>query len=399
MSTEILHDTLPAITLKPREERRLLNGHLWVFSNEIAAINGAPERGALVRVRASRGFTLGTGIYNPQSLIAVRITSRSDEPLDTDWFRKRIGRALRLREQLFPGERTYRLLHSESDGVPGVIADRFDRVIVVQIAAAGMEDRREMLYDALMEIDGVEGIVERNDQGLRTLEGLPERVGVVRGTADVQTISDGILQYRIDPLGGQKTGFYLDQRDNRIAMGRYMTRGRVLDLFSNYGGFALHARHAGADEVIAVDSSALAVRSIQENAELNGLDNITLRTNDVFSELHERKQNNELFDVVIADPPPFARSKKHVAAARKKYVELFSLSLGLLVPDGTAFLATCSHHITRETFMEMLRESLVKSRRHGIILEERGAAPDHPLHPAMPETGYLHGAVVRVLSY
>jgi 23S rRNA (cytosine1962-C5)-methyltransferase len=399
MSTEELHDKLPAITLKPREERRLLNGHLWVFSNEIAGIDGAPERGALVRVRASRGFSLGTGIYNPQSLIAVRITSRSDEPLDTDWFRRRIARALYLREELFPGERTYRLLHSESDGIPGVIADRFDGVIAVQIAAAGMEDRREMLYDALMELEGVEGIVERNDQGLRTLEGLPERVGIVRGSADIQTISDGILRYRIDPLGGQKTGFYLDQRDNRIAMRRYMTHGRVLDLFSNFGGFALHARHAGADEVIAVDSSAIAVRSIQENAELNGLGEITLRTNDVFSELHERKMNNESFDVVIADPPPFARSKKHVAAARKKYVELFSLSLGLLVPDGTAFLATCSHHITRETFMEMIRESLVKSKRHGIILEERGAAPDHPLHPAMPETGYLHGAVVRVVSW
>jgi 23S rRNA (cytosine1962-C5)-methyltransferase len=389
-------DNLPRITLKPREERRLLHGHHWVFSNEIAQIEGEAERGALVRVHASRGFAIGVGIYNPNSLIAVRITSRSNEPLDIDWFRSRIARALRLRGQLYPGQTTYRLLHSESDGVPGVIADRFDKVIAVQIAAAGMEDRRDLLFDALMELDGVEGIVERNDQGLRALEGLPERVGIVRGTADVQTISDGVLRYRIDPLGGQKTGFYLDQRDNRLAMRRYMTRGRVLDLFSNYGGFALHARHAGAEEVVAVDSSALAVRSIQENMELNGLDGIELRTNDVFSELGERKLAGETFDVVIADPPPFARSKKHVPAARKKYVELFSLSLGLLAPDGVAFLATCSHHITRDTFMEMIRESLVKARRQGIILEERGAGPDHPVHPAMPETGYLHGGIVRI---
>jgi 23S rRNA (cytosine1962-C5)-methyltransferase len=169
----------------------------------------------------------------------------------------------------------------------------------------------------------------------------------------------------------------------------------VLDLYSNYGGFALHACSAGADEVVAVDSSALATRLIEQNCELNGLRPITTRTNDVFSELHERHAAGERFDVIIADPPPFARSKKHVSAARRKYVELFSLTLDLLHPDGVAFLASCSHHITRDTFMEMLRESLVKARQHGIILEERGAGPDHPVHPAMPETGYLHGAVVR----
>jgi 23S rRNA (cytosine1962-C5)-methyltransferase len=389
-------DPLPVITLKPREERRLLNGHLWVFSNEIDRVEGEAARGSLVRIAASRGFTIGVGIFNPNSLIAVRLTSRSDEPLDSDWFRSRIARALRLRERLFPGERTYRLLHSESDGVPGVIADRFEKVIAVQIVSAGMEERREMLYDALMEIEGVEGIVERNDQALRALEGLPERVGIVRGSADIQVISDGVLRYQIDPLGGQKTGFYLDQRENRLAMRRFMAGGRVLDLFSNFGGFALHARHAGATEVIAVDSSALAIRSIEGNVKLNGLEPIALRTNDVFSELHERTIAGEKFDVVIADPPPFARSKKHVAAARKKYVELFSLSLGLLAPEGIAFLATCSHHVTRDTFMEMLRESLVRSKRQGVIIEERGASPDHPVHPAMPETGYLHGAIVRV---
>jgi 23S rRNA (cytosine1962-C5)-methyltransferase len=400
--TDVITDTATTaaatatVILKPREERRLMNGHLWVFSNEIDRVEGSAERGSLVQVLASRGIPMGVGIFNPNSLIAVRLTGHSGEALDIEWFRSRIARALRLRERLFPGERTYRLLHSESDGVPGVIADRFDRVIAVQIAAAGMEERREMLYDALMELDGVEGIVERNDQGLRTLEGLPERVGIVRGTADPQVISDGILRYGLDPLGGQKTGFYLDQRENRRAMRRFMGGGRVLDLFSNDGGFALHASHAGADEVIAVDSSAAAIGSIERNVELNGLRPIILRTNDVFSELHERKMAQEKFDVVIADPPPFARSKKHIAAARKKYVELFSLSLGLLAPDGIAFLATCSHHITRETFLEILRESLTRARRQGIIIEERGASPDHPVHPAMPETGYLHGAVVRV---
>jgi len=389
------NDSLPTITLKPREERRLRHGHLWVFSNEIARADGEIPPGALVRVMAGHGAPLGVGIYNPHSLIAVRMTSRASAPLDLAWFRGRIGRALALREKLFPGERTYRLLHSEADGVPGVIVDRFDRVAVVQIAALGMEDRRELLYDALMEIEGIDGIVERNDNPLRTLEGLPQRVGIGRGVADPQIISDGRLRYHLDPLGGQKTGFYLDQRANRLAMRPFAAGGRVLDLFSNYGGFALHARDAGASSVIAVDSSALAVAEIERNRVLNGIGPIETRVADVFSELVELQTAKETFDVVIADPPPFARSKKNVVAARKKYVELFAGSLGLLGTSGFAFLATCSHHITRETFLEIVRESLFRARRAGTILEERGASPDHPVHPAMPETGYLHGVIIR----
>ncbi|KXK53971.1 MAG: class I SAM-dependent rRNA methyltransferase [Chlorobi bacterium] len=386
----------PTLTLKPREERRLLNGHLWVFSNEIQTVDSSAGRGDVVRVSSAAGKLMGVAIYNPNSLIAARLIDREDVPLDGDWFRSRIRRALRLREMLFPGSSTYRLLHSESDGVPGVIVDRFNEVMSVQIAAAGMEARRDLLFDALMEIEGVSGVVERNDHQLRVLEGLPERVGLVRGTADVQQISDGIIRYQMDPLGGQKTGAYLDQRTNRIAMRRFMGAGQVLDLFCNDGGFALHAADAGAERVIAVDSSAAAIRSLQSNCMLNNLAQIQGRENDVFSELHDRRSQGEQFAAVIADPPPFARSKKHIAAARKRYVELFSLAVQVTAPDGVAFLATCSHHITRDTLLEMVREALRKSRRECVILEERGASPDHPVHPAMPETGYLHGVILRV---
>ncbi len=392
----ILPESLPIVTLKPREDRRLRHGHLWVFSNEIARVEGEAVPGAFVRVVAAHGLPLGAGIFNPHSLIAVRLTGGDADLLDSTWFRGKIGRALRLRRTLFPGERTYRLIHSESDGIPGVIVDRFDAVAVVQIASIGMEARRELLYDGLMEIEGVSGIVERNDHSLRGLEGLPQRVGVVRGIADPQVITDGFLRYQVDPLGGQKTGFYLDQRENRVAMRRFMPGARVLDLFSNYGGFALHARHAGAEHVTAVDSSALAIAEIETNRALNALGPIDARQADVFTELQEAKVRGDRYDVVIADPPPFARSRKNVSAARKKYVELFSLSLGLLNPDGTAFLATCSHHITRDTFLEIVRESLFRSRRSGIILEERGACADHPVHPTMPETAYLHGVIVRL---
>lgn len=383
------------VILRPREDRRLRNGHLWVFSNEIESLRGSPVDGSIVRVRSAAGGLLGTGIFNPSSLIAVRITSHRDEPLDIDWFRRRIARAAALRKRLFPGSTTWRLLHSESDGVPGVIVDRFDSVLSVQVAASGMERRREILFDALAELEGIAGIVERNDHALRTLEGLPQRVGLVRGAAEPQSTSDGFVDYRVDPLGGQKTGFFLDQRENRIAMRRYLTRGRVLDLFCNEGGFALHARQAGADEVIAVDSSDAAIAGARANAEANGLGGIDFRSADVFDELHELNAHHERFDAIIVDPPPFARSKKHVAAARKRYVELFSRSLSLLDRDGVAFLATCSHHVDRSTFLEILRESFIRSGRDGIMLEERGASPDHPVHPAMPETSYLHAAILR----
>lgn len=386
----------PTITLRPREERRLLNGHLWVFSNELSTIDSTAGKGDLVKVMSAAGKLMGVAIYNPNSLIAARLIDRNEVDLDSHWFRSRIQRAIQLRGLLFPGSATYRLLHSESDGVPGVIVDRFSNVMSVQIAAAGMEMRRELLFDALMEIEGVEGVVERNDHQLRGLEGLPERIGLVRGVANVQQISDGILSYQIDPLGGQKTGAYLDQRQNRIAMRRFMGSGRVLDLFCNDGGFALHASHSGAGEIIAVDSSASALRAVETNRTLNNLGVIHLRENDVFSELHDRRAQGEQFDAVIVDPPPFARSKKHIAAARKRYVELFSLALQVTAQNGVAFLATCSHHITRDTLLEMVRESLRRARREAIILEERGASPDHPVHPAMPETGYLHGVLLRV---
>ncbi len=393
-----MQQSLPTVTLRPREDRRVRRGHAWVFSNEIARVDGEAGVGSLVRVVAHHGPTLGVGLYNPHSLIAVRMTDGEAREVDAAWFAERIASAVRLRERLYPGARTYRLLHSESDAVPGVIVDRYESTAVVQIAAAGMDQRRDHLFDALMELEGIEGVVERNDHAGRSLEGLPERVGVVRGDAGVQEITDGMLRFEVDPLGAQKTGFYLDQRENRIAMRRYAPGGRVLDLFANTGGFALHALDAGAREVIAVESSDVAAAAARRNAELNGLQKITIQVSDSFAWLRERAAGDARADMVIMDPPPFARSKKHVAAARRRYVELLTLGLGVLADEGVAFFSTCSHHLTSETFHEIVRESLGRAGRTAVILEERGAAPDHPVHPMMPETGYLHAAVLRVGS-
>lgn len=384
------------VYLRPREDRRLRGGHLWVFSNEILRIEGDHAPGDLVSVFTADDRPIGSGLYHPGSLIAVRMIGPIGTLLDIDWYRARIGRALRLRQRLYPGSTTYRLAHAESDALPGVVVDRFDTVCAVQIASTGMELRRELLFDALMEIEGVTGVVERNDTSLRGLEGLPQRVGLARGQGPAQIIDDGVLRFRVDPLGGQKTGFYLDQRESRHAMRRYMAGARVLDLFCNSGGFALHALSAKALSVVAVDSSMEALAELETNRLLNALGPIETRQADVFDLLTEWKTGGKLFDVVIADPPPFARSKKHVSAARRKYVDLFTGALSLLSDEGVAFLATCSHHITRETFAEIVRESLFRSRRRGVILEERSAPPDHPVHPMMPETRYLQGVVVRL---
>jgi 23S rRNA (cytosine1962-C5)-methyltransferase len=205
-----------------------------------------------------------------------------------------------------------------------------------------------------------------------------------------------VLQFQVDALGGQKTGFYLDQRENRLAMRRYMRAPRVLDLFASSGGFALHARHAGAETVVAVDTSEPALEVARTNARLNDLDGITFRSADAFVELREVAARGEKFDVIVLDPPPFARSKKHVSAARKRYVELLTLSLAVLAADGVLFYSSCSHHITQSTFHEIVREGLSRSGRRGVILEQRGASPDHPVHPFMPETGYLHAVILHV---
>lgn len=384
------------IFLKPKEDRRIKKGHCWVFSNEIKTATNGLKAGDVVKVFTNDNKFLGMGLYNPNSLISVRIYSRIEEEIDSNWFSKKLKTALKLRQKLFKNNNSYRLIHSESDGIPGVIIDRFEKVFSVQISSIGMEQRKELLFAELMKFEGIEGIAERGESNLRVLEGLPIITKTACGVTNVQSVSDGFINYEIDPLAGQKTGFYLDQRENRIAMRKFFEGSRVLDLFSNSGGFALHASQCSASEVIAVESSEEACNFIQRNTELNKLSGIEICCSDVFVELKKFKNKNERFDCIIADPPPFARSKKHEANARKKYVELFEECFTLTNPMGVVFLATCSHNITSETFFEMLREASYKANREVLILETRAASPDHLVHSQMPETAYLRAAIVLV---
>ncbi len=388
---------MKSIRLKKNEDRRLLRGHLWTFSNEIASIEGAPAAGELVRLLSFQGHFLGIGFYHPHSLIAVRLLTRNDEPVDDAFFRRRLERALALRTALYPGETTYRLVHGEADLLPGLIVDRFDGALSLQVLSAGMEERTGLLCDILTDLVGPAAIVERNDSPLRILEGLAERKGILRGEAGAVTITEHGLRYEVDILGGQKTGFFLDQRENRGAIRRYAAGRRVLDCFCNEGGFSLNAAAGGAVSVKGIDIAEAPLARAARNAEANGLaDRVSFTAGDVFDLLKGAVAAKEEYDLVILDPPSFTKSRKTVKKALHGYRALHRGALQLIAGGGFLATASCSHHLYEETFREVIEKSAIDCGRQLTLLEWRGAAPDHPVLPGMPETAYLKFGVFRV---
>jgi 23S rRNA (cytosine1962-C5)-methyltransferase len=388
---------LPQLVLKKREDRRIRAGHLWVFSNEVARHPQAGA-GALVEVLDSQGKSLGSGLYHPNSLISARLLGGVIEALDPDFFRERIGAAARLRENLFPGEECYRLIHGESDFLPGLLVDRFGDHLVLQTLTAGMEARLELICNALEELLGPAAILERNDNRLRAYEDLPFRNGVLRGTeAGPLLLRESGIFYRIDLLRGQKTGFFLDQKVNRQAVAAYCRGRSVLDCFCNVGGFALQAAKAGAVKVRAIDASQAAVTQARENAVLNGLEGVEFIQSDVFDFLDLERSARTHWDVVILDPPSFTRSKKNVASAKQGYQKLNEKAIQLIEPEGILATASCSFHIFEEVFEEIVQEAALRAGRTLQLLEWRRQSPDHPVLPVMPETKYLKLGIYRVL--
>jgi 23S rRNA (cytosine1962-C5)-methyltransferase len=385
----------PTVTLRPREERRLLDGHSWVFSNEIASLEGSPSAGSVVTVRRHDGRTIGVGFFHPHSLIAVRILDREPRPIDRAFFEERIRTALRKRERLFPDDSAYRIVHGESDGLPGLIVDRYGSNLVLQAVSAGMDQRLDLISDALEDLLHPTAIVLRNDSALRALEGLPETTAVHRGSVDgpVEVTENGLF-YTVDLLHGQKTGLFLDQKLNRLRIRRYAKDRTVLDCFSNDGGFTLNAAAAGAREVEGVDISAEATARAAANAQRNGLTQARFTTADVFDDLRNRTQGSVRYGMIVLDPPSFTKSRKTVATALRGYRSINTMALSLLEPGGVLVSASCSHHIDRETFLEMLHESALKARRGIQVAEVCGASPDHPALLSMPETSYLKLAVL-----
>lgn len=390
---------MQTLKLKPREERRLRAGHLWVYSNEI---DTGPEfrnlvPGSLCRIVDSRDKSLGVGYVNPRTLLAVRLLSSGvDQPIDSDWFRRRFEAALALRERLY-AEPHYRLVHGEGDGLPGLIVDRYGDQLVVQITTAGMEQLREPMLAALQALLQPRGITLRNDNAARELEGLSlasEMIGEVPETIEV--IEDG-LRYVLPGGGGQKTGFFFDQRDNRSRLARYVRGRSVLDVFSYVGAWGLRALRDGASAASCLDASQPALDAAQASAAANGLRLETIR-DDALSGLKALRAVQRHFDIVVVDPPALIKRKKDYEAGVEHYAALNRAAMHLLPADGLLVACSCSHHLEAETLQRILLREARHAGRQLQILEQGAQGPDHPVHPAIPETRYLKGFICRVLA-
>ena len=385
--------TRPSVALLAGRHRRAEAGHPWIYSNEVAmgAADKALAAGSLVTLRRADGSPLGVAMFNPHTLLAARLLDRDTaRPIGRRFLARRIGRALKMRERLF-AEPFYRLVHAEADGLPGLVVDRFGGVLVVQSNAAGMARLEPFVLDALGELLSPDTIVLRNDSPTRLLEGLASETHVARGILDGRVaVHETGAMFRADLLAGQKTGWFFDQRDNRRFIAALARGARVLDLYCYTGGFAVQAARAGAAAVLGIDRSEPALALAIEAAELNGVGGTcSFRRGEAFAEAAGLDARDERFDIVIADPPAFAKSRKEVPAALRGYRKLARLAASVTAGGGILFIASCSFHVGAAEFAEAVRRGLADAGRAGRILRVAGADADHPIHPALPESAYL----------
>ena len=390
---------LPLLRLKPHEERRLLAGHLWIFSNEIdvsATPLAAFAPGQCVQVRSSRDRFLGYAYVNPATLIAARILGRDPvHPPGRPLLTHRLKVALSLRERLYK-EPFYRLVFGESDLLPGLVVDRYGDTCVVQVATAGMEAMKDDILGALERVVKPTGILWKNDSPARVLEGLPTYVETAAGTVPDQVeVVEGGVSFRVPLASGQKTGWFFDQKDNRAAVARLASGARVLDVFSYAGSFGLQAARAGAREVLCVDSSAAALATAGTSAAANGLA-VSTRKGDAFDVLAALAAEKERFDIVVIDPPAFIKRKKDHAKGLAAYRKLNQQAMQLVTRDGFLVSCSCSYHLGAEELTEAVQRSARHLDRLAQVVEFRGQAPDHPVHPAIAETRYLKAVICRI---
>jgi 23S rRNA (cytosine1962-C5)-methyltransferase len=384
----------PEIFLKKNEDKRLRLGHLWVFSNEVDIQRSPLDRfssGDLVRVTGHDGKTLGTAYVNPNALICARLLSRkADLSIGINFFRDRLTTALALREKLFDRP-FYRLVFGESDGLPGVVVDRFGAVFSVQITTAGIEQRKDLLVSALVELFNPEAVVLKNDTGHRQLEGLGMESEIVYGRLpEPLIIEENGARFKVDILGGQKTGWFYDHRESRARLARLAQGRRVLDLFSYTGAWGVPAAMAGACEVICVDGSEAALGLAEENAGLNGVrEPMRFVHEDVFDFLKRARRENRFFDIVVLDPPALIKRKKDFKQGYEAYRRLNHRALQVLAKNGVLVSASCSFHLGRDHLHELLRSSGRHIDRHLVFFASGGQGGDHPVDPAIPETEYL----------
>ncbi len=387
-------ETMGQAVLKSKGTARARAGHPWIYRSDVAEADG--EAGDVVRVTDRAGRFLGRAFYNPRSEITLRIITREEEETDEAWFRARLEKALAYRESLGIDADAYRLVHSEADGLPGLVVDRYGEYLVLQIGSAAIEKRLDWVLPALRDLGGPAGILLRGDAASRKREGLEVGIRVLCGEVpDLVVAREGPVRYEARLKTGQKTGSFLDQRENHQAAASYVEGAeKVLDVFSYAGGFALHAART-ARRVEAVDSSGGALDAARRNAELNGLDNLTFTRASAFNLLRERSDSGELYDAVILDPPAFAKSAREVPKATRAYKEINLRAMKLLAPGGTLVTCSCSYHFSREIMEDTLRSAAADAGRAMRIREWRGQSSDHPEVLTIPETRYLKCAILE----
>ena len=385
------------IYLKKNEERRIKHGHLWVFSNEIGKTEGKPENGDIITLYDHSGVKLGEGFYNKNSLIALRLLHPSFDGDFTVYARSMITGALSLRKQFYPERNSFRLVFSESDFMPGLIIDKYNDTYVLQVYCFGMQQNIDAVVNVLTGDLGAKNIFTGNEPYFRKLEGLAEEDFVYAGSSGEEIIDDGYIKYKIDFSSSQKTGFYFDQADNREFIHKIVKDKNVLDAFCNSGGFGLHAVKAGAGMVTFTDSSETEIKNAESNYKLNELETETgFIASEIFAYLEKCITAGRKFDIVMIDPPAFAKSKKSIPSALKGYIKLNKMALDCVGKEGYLVTSSCSHHIKTGDFMKSVAAASSKAGRTLQLVHTAGASLDHPELPAMEETTYLKFLVFKV---
>lgn len=383
------------IVVKPRA--RILHGHDWVFSSEVLKVFGKPADGDVISLKDGRDHLIGSAIYNSKSQIVARRFSRRKQDLDLDFFNRRIAQAAEYRARRGVDPKLCRVVWSESDGLPGVIIDRYDDYLVLQTLTLGMESRRDLIMNAIVDLYGDVTIIERNDVAVRRAEGLELRSGVLRGDASSSVkIVIGGLKFEVDLLHAQKTGFYLDQKQNYETVAQYAKGRRVLDCFTNQGAFALASARAGAAEVTGVEENSANIAAAKRNAARNNLQ-VEWMEQDVFQFLRAAEKRQSQYDLIVLDPPSFTKTKGGLRDAMRGYRELHVRAFKLLSRDGVLATFSCSHHVSENAFGQVIADALVDARRSARRLRRFEQAPDHPVVPTLPETEYFKGVLLEMM--
>ena len=397
MATE--QDTSKGVVTLARAKEIAGTGHLWIYAGFIHAVRGQPVTGDLVDVVMPNGRFYARGLYNPDSKIRVRILTFHEEPITPAFWRERIAQAVRLRTRIAPETTAYRLIYGEADRLPGLIVDRYDDVLVMQTLSSGMDRRKEMLADLLCEATASVRVYLRNDAKSRSLEGLSPVTGFLRGDGGTTIeVREGAARFLVDIARGQKTGWFCDQRENRLAAARLTAGKRVLEVFCHTGAFGIQAALAGASHVEGLDVSEEALVLAREHARLNGVqERCSYRAADAFEELRRLEHTGTQFDVILLDPPAFARSKQAVPRALSGYKDINLLGIRLTKPEGIVVTSSCSHHVSDTDLWKAIGRAAQDAKRCVRLLEQRGQASDHPILATMPETRYLKCFIMQVL--